>query len=85
MRQSFRHWLELQVASLEQQIKSNNVFDAESKPTHEELMKLRRLAVIHRFLERQLREIESRGEPAILRPRNPRRAEESDLIRLRAS
>lgn len=54
-------WLKKQVARLRDEIRSSDVFESDKLPTHEELMELKRLVVIHRFLEQELR----RREPQV--------------------
>jgi len=58
---SFDMWLRKKVLKLEHEIRTNPVFDRNSVPTREELLELRRLTVIHRFLNGNLQQLESRG------------------------
>ena len=81
MRTGFQMWLRQQVAQLENEIRSSNVFDTDDVPTREELKELRRLAVVHRYLVGQLAKMPS----AMLdRPIDRRRSRDLD-IRMMAS
>ena len=55
---SFDLWLRRQVLKLEHEISNSPVFDGEIVPTKDELMELRRLTVIHRFLNGNLQQLE---------------------------
>lgn len=55
---SFDLWLRRQVLKLEHEISNNPVFEGEIVPTKDELMELRRLTVIHRFLNGSLQQLE---------------------------
>jgi len=75
MKTGFHTWLRQQVARLEDEIRASNVFDTNAIPSREELMELRRLAVVHRFLELQLARLpQSRAE----RPLDRRKTREID-------
>jgi len=65
---SFDLWLRRQVLKLEHEITNNPVFEGEIVPTKDELMELRRLTVIHRFLNGSLQQLE-RGYRAESRSR----------------
>ena len=58
---AFDLWLRRQVLKLEHEISTNPVFDGDSVPTRDELMELRRLTVIHRFLNGNLQQAENRN------------------------
>lgn len=76
MRTGFQTWLRQQVARLEDEIRASNLFDTDMTPSREELMELRRLAVVHRFLEQQLATLpQSRAE----RPLDRRSTRELDV------
>lgn len=70
MKQSFDAWLRQQVERLENEIRTHPVFESAETPTHEELAKLRRLAVVHRFLTQQVEKLAL--HPRVTRPRNRR-------------
>jgi hypothetical protein len=76
MRQSFDVWLRQQVDRLENEIRNHPVFESAETPTQEELAKLRRLAVVHRFLAQQLERLPN--HPRVVRPRNRRISQEID-------
>lgn len=63
MQSKFNWWLERQVQRLEHEISTHHVFETESTPSSDELMELRRLSVIHRFLTSKLTEDFSYQEP----------------------
>jgi hypothetical protein len=75
---SFDLWLRRQVLKLEHEISTNPVFDGDLVPTRDELMELRRLTVIHRFLNGNLQQLESRNQPAP-GPLRKARTDETDL------
>lgn len=77
MRNSFDAWLRQQVEKLECQIRTHTVFESAETPTHEEMMELRRLATIHRFLANQLERLQQ--HPRVTRPRNRRGKEKLDI------
>lgn len=58
---AFDLWLRRQVLKLEHEISTNPVFEGDSVPTRDELMELRRLTVIHRFLNGNLQQLENRN------------------------
>lgn len=53
---SFDLWLRRQVLKLEHEISTNPTYESNSTPTRDELMELRRLTVIHRFLNSNLQD-----------------------------
>ena len=75
---SFDLWLRRQVLKLEHGISNNPVFDGDLVPTKDELMELRRLTVIHRFLNGNLQQLENSYRP-VPRSVDPRRTNEVDL------
>jgi hypothetical protein len=77
MRNSFDTWLRQQVARLENEIRTHPVFESAETPTPEELMELRRLAVVHRFLTQQIDKLAN--HPRVTRPRNRRESQELDI------
>jgi hypothetical protein len=72
---SFDMWLRKQVLRLEHEIRTNPVFDGDSVPTRDELIELRRLTVIHRFLNGNLQQIESRDSSGATSPDRARTRE----------
>lgn len=76
MRTGFHSWLTQQVARLEDEIRASEVFDTDSVPTREELMELRRLAVVHRYLATQLAKL---PPPRAERPLDRSRTRELDI------
>jgi len=76
MKTGFRKWLKQQVERLESEIRTHPVFESETRPTTEELMELRRLAVVHRYLAVQL---ENLPRERAARPLHPRNRREIDL------
>ena len=77
MRISFEKWLRQQVERLENEIRTHPVFESAETPTPEELMELRRLAVVHRFLTQQCEKLPK--NPRVIRPRNSRTVQEIDI------
>jgi hypothetical protein len=75
---SFDLWLRRQVLKLEHEISNNPVFEGEIIPTKDELMELRRLTVIHRFLNGNLQQLE-RGYRTGRDPLDKARTNEIDL------
>jgi len=69
-------WLRQQVARLENEIRASEVFDTDAVPTPEELMELRRLAVVHRYLVGQLARL---PPPRAGRPRDREKTRELDV------
>ena len=57
---SFRDWLRGQVGRLQREISGSAIFDSVACCSHEELMRIKRLVVIHSFLEQQLQRMENR-------------------------
>jgi hypothetical protein len=76
MKTGFHMWLRQQVERLEVEIRSSDVFDTEAVPTSEQLMELRRLAVVHRYLVGQ---IEKMPPPRAERPLDRRNTQEIDV------
>jgi len=74
---SFDLWLRRQVLKLEHEISTSPVFDGELTPTRDELMELRRLTVIHRFLTGNLQKLET-SKPSV-NPLDKARTNEIDL------
>lgn len=72
---SFDMWLRKQVLRLEHEIRTNPVFEGDSVPTREELIELRRLTVIHRFLNGNLQQVESRNSSGTSTPDGDRMRE----------
>ncbi len=66
--QHFSEWLRKQVNDLAQEISLSPVFDCDTEPSRDELMELRRLAVIHRFLCGNLEELEARTTGTSVNP-----------------
>jgi hypothetical protein len=77
MRNSFDSWLRQKVERLESEIRTHPVFESADTPTPEQMMELRRLAAIHRFLTQQLEKLSN--HPRVTRPRNRRRREKLDI------
>lgn len=77
MKTGFRWWLKQQVERLESEIRTHPVFESEEKPTNEELMELRRLAVVHRYLATQLERLPIKSRAVM--PRNRGNRQEIDL------
>lgn len=50
----FRQWLRREVARLQQTIESHPVFSGDAPATQEQLVELKKLITIYRFLEQQL-------------------------------
>ena len=68
MQRTFKQWLREQVDNLTQEISLSPVFDTNTEPSRDELMELRRLAVIHRFLSGNLEELEARTSDMSVNP-----------------
>jgi hypothetical protein len=62
---SFDLWLRKQVLKLEHEICTNGVLEGDSAPTRDELLELRRLTVIHRFLYGNLQQMETRHQTSV--------------------
>lgn len=83
---SFDMWLRKQVLKLEHEISTNPVFDGELAPTRDELMELRRLTVIHRFLNGNLQQLDSKYRtPAALDRQRTREIELREAFSTSAS
>jgi len=74
---SFDLWLRRQVRKLEHEISTSPVFDGDLTPTRDELMELRRLTVIHRFLTGNMQKMEPSSVSAT--PLDKARTNEIDL------
>jgi hypothetical protein len=79
MKTGFHAWLTQQVERLENEIRSSDVFDSEVVPTSEQLMELRRLAVVHRYLAGQLAKL---PPPRVERTKQWRGTRELDVRQL---
>ncbi len=76
MKTGFHMWLRQQVERLEVEIRSSNVFETDEVPTSEQLMELRRLAAVHRYLVGQL---EKQPPPRTERPLDRRNTRKIDV------
>lgn len=56
---NYTNWLRRQVARLENEIRSNQIFDTENPATQEQLRELRQTIVLHTYLKQQLLRRES--------------------------
>ena len=72
MKTGFHAWLRQQVERLENEIRSSDVFDTDAVPTNEQLMELRRLAVVHRYLVTQMEKVSQQHQELPVRRRDTR-------------